>query len=106
MKINILGTEWKIKVLADSTFRRKHGNYCAGVTIPEDRIIEIRKSDFTFETIAHEVCHAYMTNLTLIELNPNPDQIEEFVCEIVAKHSPAILATSTAIQSFFASRNP
>lgn len=97
MRINILHKKWSIKVRSDKThnarFPRSHA-----VAILDDREIYIRRSSLNYETIAHELTHAYAHELSFTELGLDlEDQVEEFFCELNGKYGRIINQTAENI---------
>jgi len=99
MKVKILDRYWKIYKQPDKRFEREHegGHQAAALCFQEERKIYVKKSFFTRETITHELVHAYCSELALTELNLDEDQIEEFFCELLARHGDAILSTTDQV---------
>jgi len=42
-------------------------------------------------TIAHEITHAWLAEMSYYELELDDDQVEEFFCELVGKYSEQII---------------
>jgi len=101
MKVFIMGKRWKITVYNDKTYNKKIGEGSAGISILEDRKIYIKRSHLNKDTVAHELVHGYCHELSYVELSLDDDQVEEFWCELIAKHSEKINKDARKIVEFY-----
>ena len=70
---------------------------CHAITECNDRKIFIRKSSLNIITLTHELVHAFQWELSFYELDLTKDQMEEWYCELIAKHGEQIFKDSRRI---------
>lgn len=82
--LKIFDRKWKVRVLDNDEFTRIYGDDAAGLTIFANKEIIINASDFTLETVRHEVWHAYYASLCTSSSSLDPNQVEEVSAELHA----------------------
>jgi hypothetical protein len=85
--LKIFDRKWKVRVLDNDAFTKIHGNDAAGLTIFANKEIVINASDFTLETVKHELWHAYYASLCVSSANLDPAQVEEVSAELHAVYT-------------------
>jgi hypothetical protein len=98
MNIHVVNKKWKIIVRTDKVHNERYPNTHA-VAILEDRRIHIRRSSVDVVTILHELVHAYKHELSFYELELDDDQIDEWHCELWAKHGKIMLQDAERLVS-------
>lgn len=70
IKFKVNGHNWKIRAIDADEMKeiRADGDF-AGLCVPQDRIIYVDESHIDFETICHELYHAYFWYLHLDDVN-------------------------------------
>ena len=101
MIIKILNKKWKVKVLNPTKYVRTIGEGSAAECHFEVKTIFIHQDSVDMKTIVHEVTHAYCSELGLVELQLDEDQIEEFFCELFARHHDEIVTLAKAVFKYF-----
>lgn len=96
MLVHLLHKKWRIVVRSDKVHEEKFPETHA-VAILEDRKIYVRRSSLTVETIAHELVHAMVYELSFTELQLDDDQVEEFYCELFAKYGRNLIQISESV---------
>jgi hypothetical protein len=95
--VPILGKPWKVKFLRDGEYCKKIGADSRAVCDCEEQILYFNLSLFNDVTIRHEVTHAFASEMSFTVLQLNPDQWEEWACELFGKYGPDMLAISEFI---------
>lgn len=90
MQFFVLNKKWKMVVRTDKAHDLRFPN-SHGVAVFEDKKIHIRKSSLDMVTILHEMLHAYKFELSFYELELDDDQVDEFHCELWAKHGEQMM---------------
>jgi len=95
VNIKIKGDTWKCSVYDDEEFLHKFGDGMAAFCQVDSKQIIFNEDDLTLQTVIHEVAHAYISYLHLIDsAELKVDQIEEIYCEMFAHDGPDILKIS------------
>jgi len=97
MTVEILGNNWKIKVLKASTMQRKHGSKVRAVTLPDTSTIEFCDTDLNIPLIRHELFHAYFAETSTVSASLTAEQTEEVAAELVAKYGEELVVKAQEI---------
>jgi hypothetical protein len=87
--LEIKGRTWEFILINDKTFDKHHNpndEHRTAMTLPNQYCVHFRKSDWCFEDIVHELGHVlfHMSENHVADLTP--DQVEEIMCQIMAKN--------------------
>lgn len=94
----VLNKPWKLIVLDNKRYVRKHGDDSVAITDVTDREIFLAPKGKNYETIAHELLHAYYVELCLHSATEiNKDDCEEIFAEFLAKFGKEALALADAL---------
>lgn len=102
--INIKGREWKFIVVTDKTFDKRYnpdGDAGCAITIPEDKIVFIKKSFIHLTVIRHEIMHILVFSSLVESSSLTALQVEELCCEIIGEHGPEIQLWAETVMNFF-----
>lgn len=97
MTVEILGNNWKIKVLKASTMQRKHGSKISAVTLPETSVIEFCETNINIPLIRHELFHAYYAETSTNSASLTGEQTEEVAAELIAKYGEELVNKANEI---------
>lgn len=100
MKILVVNKYWKIIVRTDKTHNARFPG-CHAITVMDDRKIHVRRSSLNKVTILHELTHAYESELSLIELSLDEDQLSEWYAELLGKYGETMIDDAKAIIARF-----
>lgn len=87
--LEIKGRAWTFVLVGDKAFDKKHnpnGESNAAFTMQNQYLTEFRKSDWCFEDIVHELGHVIMSLTESHVADLTPGQVEETMCQIMAKN--------------------
>ena len=87
--ISIKDRNWSFNLLADKTFDKLHncdGDSRCAVTMANQYRVDFRKTDWCFEDIIHELGHVYKAMTETVTADLTPLQVEETMCQIIAKN--------------------
>lgn len=88
---------WTILVMPEKRYIKEEGTNSVAITYSDIRQIKFIAEKFDRTTIIHELCHAYASQLNLVELDLDDDQVEEFFCEMFGKYGEQIIAKAEEI---------
>lgn len=97
--ITILGHRWVLLFMPQAAYDSRHGDDSEGCTMQNTRRIYISEEGASYQTIVHELVHAYMGELcvsTTTRLSKN--DLEEIFCELVAKHGKQIIRLARQLE--------
>jgi len=88
--ISIKDRNWSFNLLADKTFDKLHNpvgdeHHCA-MTMSNQYRVDFRKTDWCLEDIIHELGHVYKAMTETVTADLTPLQVEETMCQIMAKN--------------------
>ncbi len=89
-KIKVLGKTWVVIVRSEKWLQKNYPD-CHAIALLDDRKILVRKTSLNVPTLAHEITHAYISELSYYELELDDHQIEEFFCELLGKYGEQII---------------
>ena len=89
-KVKVLGKTWIVQVRSEKSLQKEHPD-CHAVGLLDVRKILVRRTSLNYIVIAHELTHAWLSEMSYYELDLDDRQIEEFFCELVAKYSEQII---------------
>lgn len=87
----ILDKDWRLIVLKKTRYKKKHGEDSIAITDVHKRTISAGPSGKDYETIVHELVHAYLSELCTHSAEIDADALEEIFAEVMAKHGEALL---------------
>lgn len=97
IKITILGSKWKVRFWSGTQYDRHVDDSSLAICHVTDKIVDFDIDEITHNTIAHELTHCYISQMSFVELQLTEMQIEEAFCELMGNHGRAIIALSDAI---------
>lgn len=97
--IIILGQRWRVKFWGHVQYARHIARDSVAQCHIDDREIHFNMPVITLQTVMHELAHAYVKEMSFVELQLDADQWEEFFCELISKHSQAIVDQAKEIYS-------
>jgi hypothetical protein len=99
-KVQINGDYWQVYLLPDDRFSAEFGSGVAAVTCynGKKKMLIFRDSDRSYDTIIHEVTHAYLSYQCFSSAGLKPNQMEEMFCDFMANNVQKIQRTSKSIQ--------
>jgi hypothetical protein len=94
LTIRVLSKRWKVKVLPHKEYKARYPGTLA-VAKPHTKTIVLSIKHASFETVCHEITHAYLDELCMGNaLSLKKAQREEAICELMSKFGPRIVAQS------------
>lgn len=92
IKFKIAGKRWKLRILHEDQYIKKHGPGSYAMTIMHRRRIDINSpTGLDRETLIHELVHAYMSEFCTSSSKIKAIELEEIFCELMAKRGEEIL---------------
>lgn len=98
-RFKVLGHSWIAYYLPAKEFRTRYGVDYVGMAECEDRELFLLTKGLKAGTIAHELHHAYVSELCLDSANLSGDQMEEACAELLSKYGATILKQADEILS-------
>lgn len=89
ISLEIKGRSWTFVLVGDKSFDKQHnedGGERPAVTMPNQYLVHFRKSDWCITDIIHELGHVLFSMSDVESANLTPDQVEEMMCQIIAKN--------------------
>jgi hypothetical protein len=81
---------WTFVLMTDKAFDKLHNTAenenNTAMTLANQYVVHFRKSDWCFTDIIHELGHVYMTMNDAHVANLKPEQVEETMCQIMARN--------------------
>jgi hypothetical protein len=105
--LNIKGRDWTFQLITDKRFDKLHNQEDQGraaVTMPNQYEVHFRKSDWCIKDIRHELGHVLYEMSGTGTADPDSEQVEEIMCEIIAEYTPEIILWSDRISEKFFGR--
>ena len=91
IKIAIMNKPWTVRLMKNGKYAKKNGDDSLAMTILKKRRIDISREGNTYETIGHELCHAYIYELCIHSAELDTDALEEIFCELMSKRGDELL---------------
>ncbi len=91
IKFEILGKEWKMKILKNRRYKKKNGDDSVAITHYWKRQIDVPMMGIDLETITHELTHAYLTEMCHDTTALKAKDLEEVFAELMAKRGRELL---------------
>lgn len=90
-KVKILGNTWTVHLKPSKYFSEIGHTQALALTSKDENVLLFR-SDYktTYQTVVHELTHAYFTMLCVDSAKLKQGQLEEIACDLVAHHSKEI----------------
>lgn len=96
-RVNIRGERWTVRVLPNQEFFSRYGESCAGITLIDQKLIDIPERDASFVTVLHEVFHAYASYLHLASADIEAHQAEEIFAELFSAYGVQMINMASAL---------
>jgi hypothetical protein len=92
-RITVLGHKWIVYFCSEEYWKKekKFSNNVLGITDPDTKKIYLRQIKMTFDTIIHELHHAYIEELCVTPADLDTDQMEEVCSDLMAKYGKRLL---------------
>jgi hypothetical protein len=97
LQIPIVGRLWKVKFLNDAQYCKKIGADSRAICDCEEKTLYFNLQFMNDVTIRHELVHAFASETSFTVLQLNPEQWEEWACELFGKYGPDMMALSEFI---------
>lgn len=92
IRFHILAKPWDIRLLSKKEYRAKNGKGSLALTRVHKRRIDVSAQGFDFETVVHELVHAYLSELCTFSADFDVNALEEIFAEMLAKRGHEILS--------------
>jgi hypothetical protein len=92
-----MGNHWRSRFMYQEEYEKKHGTDSRAVCCSDKKTIDFNILDTDLETVVHELSHAWMAELSFVEVQLDDTQKEEWCCEFVAKHGQKVFKQARAI---------
>lgn len=92
IQFEILGKPWTLRALKTRGYKKNWGTDSVAITDINKRTIDLSPEGRDFETLVHELVHAYLGEMATHSANLEDDQVEEVCCELFAKRGYELLA--------------
>jgi hypothetical protein len=106
--LSIKGRDWVFTLLTDRAFDKLHNTdesnetVNTAMTLPNKYEVHFRKSDWCLVDIRHELGHVLFAMDHNNAAGLTPGQVEEIMCEIIARNHPDIgMWTDRIAEKFF-----
>jgi hypothetical protein len=87
----VLKKDWCLRVYNARQYSRRFGSDSIAITYTHDRVVNISPFGRDFETIAHELVHAYMYDLCTASADLDVNALEEIFAELLSKRGYELL---------------
>jgi hypothetical protein len=94
----INGDNWTIGLLSVEDMAHEHGADAAGITIADDKKIDICVDYLTDEVIMHELVHAHASYMFLDDATPTGTMMEEIFAGFFGKRHKLLIKQKNAIK--------
>lgn len=94
------GIKWTIKVVGPKEMKKYYDEdvEAGGLCVPEDKVILIDEDCLTYNTVVHELYHAYWSDLCLVDTNHIPiNEIEEIAACLFENKAEIIIRKAKRI---------
>ena len=91
IKIEILGHPWTVRVLTKAVFERRFNKSTLAICIGYKKTIYLCSTEISFETVCHELTHAFFSEMGTNSASLSGEQLEEVACDLVSKYGGRIL---------------
>lgn len=91
INFKILSKPWSIRLLSKKHYQKKHGRDSIAIADVNKRRIDLSPAGKGFDTIVHELVHAYLSELCLHSCDLDDDNLEEIFSELLSKRGYEIL---------------
>lgn len=86
VKIKVLGKPWKVKLWSTGQYEKHIATDSVAMCFAATKELHYCDSEITLENIRHELSHAFYEEKSFVALQLTAAQMEEFSCELMAKH--------------------
>lgn len=90
-EIKVLGKRWVVYYCPKKYYKKKCGNDSVGLADIETKEIFLLIKTLSSEVVAHELTHAYLSELCLGRTDLDPHQLEEVFAEMVGKYGKVLV---------------
>jgi hypothetical protein len=100
VKTKINGDTWEVLVVTPRQMKKQRddGEHLAGLCIPSEKRIFIAKDSLDYETVLHEVFHAFVSGLHLDDTNSIPiEEIEEIYASFFTQKAQTMINKAKSI---------
>lgn len=102
LTVKIKGYEWTIKVLSDTSFKKKEASSYYHIVYPETREVILNRKYLTFSLVLHEICHAFIWSTdTEHTANMDSEDMEDLCVTVFSKNYFEIGGIAQRIIDFF-----
>jgi hypothetical protein len=91
IEILVLGQKWQIYLVDEDDYIRRFGDTDAAHANPSEQTIYFNEGELSRDTVVHELCHAFYSELCVGSASVTPEQVEEIFCDMFGKHGDRIL---------------
>lgn len=91
IEFGILQKTWTIRLLKKKKYKNKYGSDSVAITYVNKRRIDLGPNGRDFETIVHELVHAFLGELCTHSADLDADALEEVFAELMAKRGQELL---------------
>lgn len=100
--ISICGHKWILLFMPQANYESRHGSDSQGVTTSDNRRIYISEEGASYETIVHELVHAYMAELCVSSTTRlTKNDLEEVYCELMSRHGKQLLRLARKLERVY-----
>ena len=93
----IVGSKWKVLIYDSATYAAINGEDSKAVCDDKKKNLEFDIGELSKKIIRHELTHAYIAEMSFYELQLEPEQHEEFTCELMGKFGERIVLQAANI---------
>lgn len=97
-----MGNHWKSRFMTQDEYEKKHGVDSRAIMSADKKTIDFNIPDTDLETVKHELAHAWMAELSFVEIQLDNSQKEEWCCEFIAKHGDKVSKQARSIYKIIA----
>lgn len=94
----INGDDWTIGLLSVEDMAREHGGDAGGITISDEKKIDICADSLTDTIIMHELVHAHASYMFFDDATPTPLQMEEIFAQFFGERHKLLVKQKNAIK--------
>lgn len=94
----INGDNWTIGLLSVEEMAAEHGGDAGGITISDDKKIDICADSLTDGVIMHELVHAHASYMFFEDASPSSSQMEEIFAQFFGERHKLLVRQKNAIK--------
>lgn len=97
--ITVCGHRWVLLFVPQAAYEARHGSDSDAITIADNRRIYISEEGASYQTLVHELVHAYLAELCVSTMTRlSKSDLEEIFCELMAKHGKQIIRLARQLE--------